>query len=390
MYKSGPVHQFVACLTIVAMLLGYVPGALAQPVAQSTAGGAKASGSASSTSAAKPTSAPAPAASGQATTTSAPAGEAAPAGPSAEQRDAARTAFEAGMKAYEAGDFLLAAGEFKKAHDAIPSPHAEYWIAVSLDKADPEQKNPRATVDAYELFVTNPAAKHVGEEQLNASVARVKELRLLLPGELVIITTPAGATVKLNGEALPGTTPITIERPAGKYQLEATAEGHSPLAIEVTLEGGITLEQQMNLAPLPPPPPPVVTAKDEEKKERSKVPLYVTLGIAGAALVTGTVFGIMALDAKSQYDSNPTADKADEVERNALIADMSLGVAITLGITGIVLMTAKDGDEVTAKAPRAATASAPRSHSASASRAKLVVAPYGGPTGGGGVARLTF
>lgn len=389
MYKSGPVQQFVACLTIVAMLLGYAPGALAQ----SAAGGAtKTSGSA--TTAAKPTTtttaAPAPAASGEASTTSAPAGDAAPAGPTAEQREAARAAFEAGMKAYEAGEFLVAAGEFKKASEAIPSPHAEYWIALSLDKADPEQKNPRATADAYELFVTNPAAKHVGEEQLATSVERVKQLRLLLPGELVVITTPAGATVKLNGEPLPGTTPITIERPAGKYTLEASAEGHSPLTIEVTLEGGITLEQQMNLAPLPPPPPPVVAAKEEEKKERSKVPLYVTLGIAGAALVTGTVFGIMALDAKSQYDSNPTADKADEVERNALIADMSLGVAITLGITGIVLMTAKDGDAATGRAPRGATAQAPAPRGKPASRTELVVAPYGGPTGGGGVARLTF
>ena len=33
---------------------------------------------------------------------------------------------------------------------------------------------------------------------------------------------------------------------------------------------------------------------------------------------------------------------ADDTERNALIADMAFGVAITLGVTGVVLLTSDD------------------------------------------------
>ena len=118
----------------------------------------------------------------------------------------------------------------------------------------------------------------------------------------------------------------------------------------------------------------------------------LALGIAGAGLITGTVFGILALDSKSKYDANPSSALADDTERNALIADMALGVAITLGITGIVLLTAGEDEETTAKASpkrrvETATRTAPKRHPR---EGQLVITPYGGPTGGGGVARLTF
>jgi hypothetical protein len=102
--------------------------------------------------------------------------------------------------------------------------------------------------------------------------------------------------------------------------------------------------------------------------------------LAGAGLITGTVFGIMALNSKSKFNDNPTTESADAAERNALIADMSFGIALTLGITGIVLLTAKDKDADTA-------AAAKRSKLA---RGELIVAPYASRRGGGAAARLAF
>ena len=61
-------------------------------------------------------------------------------------------------------------------------------------------------------------------------------------------------------------------------------------------------------APPPPPPPP-----------RSNVPAYVTLGLAGAGVVVGAVFGGLALQSKSNFNKNPTTDNADTTDRNALI-----------------------------------------------------------------------
>lgn len=111
------------------------------------------------------------------------------------------------------------------------------------------------------------------------------------------------------------------------------------------------------------------------------VPAYVTLGIAGAAAVVGTIFGVQALGAKSDFDDNPTTDAADDTERNALIADMAFGVAITLGVTGIVLLTSDDE-------PPPPSAKAPSRFRNVGTR--LDVMPYAGPKSGGAAARLTF
>jgi hypothetical protein len=104
----------------------------------------------------------------------------------------------------------------------------------------------------------------------------------------------------------------------------------------------------------------------------------VTLGIAGAGAVVGTIFGIQALGAMNDFDDDPTSEKADDVERNALIADMAFGVAITLGVTGIVLLTSGDQPAEAAQ------------HVPLTAKAKLEVAPYVSPEGGGAAARLTF
>jgi hypothetical protein len=74
----------------------------------------------------------------------------------------------------------------------------------------------------------------------------------------------------------------------------------------------------------------------------SKLPAYITGGLAVAAVGVGTVFGVMALSDKSDFDKNPTSSKADDGENHALIADMAFGVAVTLGVTSAVLFLSSD------------------------------------------------
>ena len=65
------------------------------------------------------------------------------------------------------------------------------------------------------------------------------------------------------------------------------------------------------------------------------------------------------------------------MERNALIADMAFGVAVTLGITGIVLLTTSDEEATQQQAARL-------------EKPKWQLSPYVSPTGGGAAARVTF
>ena len=103
--------------------------------------------------------------------------------------------------------------------------------------------------------------------------------------------------------------------------------------------------------------------------------------ILRAATAVGAFFGVKALGAKGDFNDDPTTDNADAVERNALIADMAFGVAITLGVTGVVLLTSGDSEPAKEKAAKAKRLP---------QKARFNVAPYATPNGGGAAARFVF
>jgi hypothetical protein len=267
--------------------------------------------------------------------------------PDKKTRDAARKAYAQGEKAFAAGDYVAAYDSFKTANVLIPAPHAAYWMAKSLDKQD----KPADAVAAYELFLADPDASRVGEEKLADAKARLAELKLAMVAEISVVTVPLGAVVLVDGNPEPGTTPLTVKLPPGPHKLTISANGYETKDVNIEAKAGDKLEQKIELAVKPPPPAeapppppaPVVTAPPPPPPEkRSLVPAFVTLGIAAAGATVGTIFGLQALSANSDYDDNPTTDAADDAERNALISDMAFGVAITLGVTGIVLLTSSD------------------------------------------------
>jgi hypothetical protein len=108
----------------------------------------------------------------------------------------------------------------------------------------------------------------------------------------------------------------------------------------------------------------------------------VTGGLAIVAAGVGTVFGIMALSDKSQFDKNPTTQTADNGDTHALIADMSFGVALTFGVTSAVLFLTRDEAPAASSAtPRTTTAKA----EADSKRNRITVTPTPvvGPHSGG-------
>jgi hypothetical protein len=323
----------------------------------------------------------APAAPAQATTPGAPVTQALnkPKAPTKKERDGARKAFGEGEKAIAKGDYVAAYTAFDKANTLVPSPHAEYWIAKSLDL---QGKTPEA-IRAYETFLANPESANAGDDKLAESKARLEELKLTLVAVIELTIVPAGAAVTLDGAPQPSAAPLVLKLEPGVHRLSVSAPGYEPKELDIDAKAGTKQTQTVELAPVPPPPPPPPPPAPPPPPpppppERSMVPAYVTLGIAGAGAVVGTIFGLKALSAKSDFDDTPTRELADDTERNALIADMAFGVAITLGVTGIVLLTTDE------EAPQEGRfKSAPR-------RAKLELLPYGGPKSGGANARLSF
>ncbi|MCA9595459.1 MAG: PEGA domain-containing protein [Myxococcales bacterium] len=312
---------------------------------------------------------------------------AAAAKPDKKTRDAARKAYGAGEKAYDAGKYEEAYDSFQKANELIPSPHAEYWMAMALDKQGKEKE----ATEAFDKLMANPGVAKIGDDKLSTAKKRLGELKAKQVGEVNIVTTPPGASVSVDGEAQPGETPMIVKLPPGAHKISISSAGYENMDVDVDVTAGQRSDQNLELkatedaTPVAAPPPveetpmPPPTEAPPKAEPRSKVPAYVTLGIAAAGAGVGTFFGIKALSAKSDFNDNPTSDKADDVERNALIADMAFGVAITLGVTGVVLLTSSDSAE---PAKEAKIKKAPA--------AKLNFAPYVSPKGGGAAARLIF
>ncbi len=343
----------------------------------------------------------APAARAQAATTASAKGEAKARShdatepkPSKKTKDEARKAFEQGQKSFKSGNFADATASFQKANSILPTPHAEYWIAMSLAG---QESSANEAISALEAFLNNPEKIKVGDQKVAEATAKLAELQAKHVGEVELTTNPKGASVSVDGVAQTGLTPMTLKLLAGKHKLDVSAMDYAPKVVEVEVVAGkpsqatLTLEPLLpSLPPTAPPtvaanttPPPVAAAEPSPPvsspattlPKRSLVPAVVTLSLAGAGLVVGGIFGVQALGAKSDFNHNPTAKNADKVERNALISDMAFGVAVTLGLTGVVLLTSPGGDE--AAAPEAASAG-------------FQFTPYVNTQGGGAQARFTF
>lgn len=314
-----------------------------------------------------------PAAPAPGTATDAPPTSAAPP-PSPEQRAAAETSLAQGEVAYKAGDYAAAVAHFQQANALVPSPIAQYWLATSLDL----QGNPTSAIAAFEALFADPAHTTLPPEQLEPARTRLSVLKQL-PATVALEVQPPDVELLVDGIPQPGTSPFSVKIAPGTHKIRLQKEGYEPMETELTVGPAEALADSIQLQPLPqaPPPPtaaPIAVAPPPPAEPRSNIPAYVTLGVAGAGAVVGTLFGIQALSAKDKFDSSPTASNADDVERNALIADMAFGVAFTLGITGVVLLTTDEPPETAKAQPKPS----------------LAVAPYATPSGAGAAARLAF
>lgn len=307
------------------------------------------------------------------------------AAPTEEQKAASRAAFAEGEAALEKKDYGAALEQYTKANDAVPTVHAQYGIAMSLAglnrKAD--------AYDALVALVNSGESTRLGDEKLTAAKAQLDELSKI-PGGVVLTVIPPGAAVSVDGQPQTGATPFELDLLPGDHVIAVTAEGYEAKELQVAVRPEAVENQTVELEPSPAPaaaaapaaaPPAEPAPAAPPPQSRNRVPGWVTLGIAGAGAIVGTVFGVKALGAKKDFDSNPTTANADTVERDALIADMSFGVALTLGITGIVLLTTDD-----TKPSEVSAAKEKRTRSVR----RLTVAPYAGRRGGGAAAHFTF
>jgi hypothetical protein len=322
------------------------------------------------------------------------AGIAAPAVSYAQARPAgaapasARELFKSGDKKFKAGDYSGALADFQAVDGLKPTPQAARFIGLCQDKLG---HYPDA-VTAYERFLSNVPPKLAAEaEEIKARVAAIKSM----PGKVHIDTTPPLATVAVDGKTEARPTPLDLELAPGKHTLHVTAPDREAQDRDIDVAYGSTTDVNLQLAaasaapvvappppvaegPSPAVPPPAAPQPPPPSQPRSLLPAYITGGLAIVSTGVGVVFGVLALNDKSNFNKDPTQSTANTGENHALICDVALGVAVTLGVTSAVLfLTSDDG----APAPPKSASAAKKKPSALTFSAAPVVTPHGGGAG---------
>ncbi len=345
----------------------------------------------------------------------------------------AMAAFEEGNKKFEAGDFAGAYLSFKKADDVVPGAVPKFRMAEALDRAgdgpgaqkayqafldskppkdkhkerieaaktriDVIKKTPpkffraevlerngdiQGAVGAYQEYLDSNPPKDKQKEHIDTATSHIAALKAT-PADVKVTVTPATAALAVDGVPQ-ATNPLKV--PPGKHVVSAKADGFVDGTADVEAGPGdkkeITITLSAKAAPIAatppssgPPPTKPPAEKAEPPKKASKVPAAITLSLAGAGAIVGAVFGGLALKSKSDFNATPTQDLYDQTERDALIADMSFGVAITFGVTGVVLLVTSSNEDSADKEKKA-------------QGPKFFGAPWASPHGGGAVGVMTF
>jgi hypothetical protein len=299
---------------------------------------------------------------------------------------AAKKHYGEGEKKFKAADYAGAEVEFKAANDIKAAPQTERYIGMSEDALGHFQ----VAADWYDKFLAHVPDKMSAQgDEIRKRDSEIKAL----PGKVHIDSNPPGANVVVDDKPQTGPTPLEVELAPGPHTIKLTEPGRLPTqkAIDVAFASRQTVSADLDLEPPPPPPPPPPVAvvppspppalPPPPPEPPSKVPAYVTGGLAIVAAGVGTVFGVMALNDKSQFDKNPTTQTADNGDTHALIADMSFGVALTFGVTSAVLFLTRDEPPANETAPKTGMAKAEAD--AKRNRVTLSPTPVVGPHSGG-------
>ena len=279
-----------------------------------------------------------------------------------------------GEKKLKANDYAGALADLQGAAAVNDAPELHLGIGQAQDNLG----HLHEAVAAYEKFLAAVPKKM--EKEGAATKLRVDAIKAMPAHVKVTVANgpsgaPPAATISVDGSDKTVATPADLDLPAGHHKISARAEGFDAADREFDVSYGAKEEIALDLKATPPPPPPPTVAVETPAPppppppppppERSKIPAYVTGGIALVAAGVGTGFGIAALGSQSDFNKAPTTKKADDGENQALIADMCFGIAITFGVTSAVLFLSDNGSKAASNDPVAPNNGAPKTATAS-------------------------
>ncbi|MET0794441.1 MAG: hypothetical protein ABW061_23165, partial [Polyangiaceae bacterium] len=229
-------------------------------------------------------------------------------------RSAARQLATDGSAAYQANDFAQAYDQFNRAYQLVHVPTVGIWAARSLLKLGRlVEASERYLEVARSPLPADAPAEHLkaqkdANDERAALLPRIPSVRVILEG-----ADPSEVFVTLNDQLLQAAL-LGVKRPVdpGKFRVKGV-RGEQVVDAEVELAEGTSKDVTLTFSKLshvkasaaPPPPsqPVPATAPPALEGSPDHTLAYVAFSVGGAALVTGGIFGALALSKKSDLDA---------------------------------------------------------------------------------------
>jgi hypothetical protein len=240
-----------------------------------------------------------------------------------------RKAYARGEALYRDGHYEAAKVQFEFAYTSMPNPVVLLSIAKTQEKLG-QYGQAVVTLQRYLKERQDAPDRQAVEQHIQKIQSR--------PAVLTIRTQPAGASVLVDNRPHPKVTPTEVQLTSGKHRIEIRAQGHISAVEQVDVDFAQRKQIAIALRKTPASPKTVqMSSVDRDDTDALVTGTWISVAVAGSALVVGSVCGILALSTQSDFNDHPTASLADRGEGFALAADVSFGVAIAAGITALVL-----------------------------------------------------
>lgn len=243
---------------------------------------------------------------------------------------------------YRLGVQLFQAQRYEAAERAWLRAYAlERDPALLVAIADTRQRRedvPGAVAMLEQYLVERPDAPD------RASIETRLATLLKSPARLRVRSEEPGHAILVDGVPAKQKTPATIEVEPGSHTIVVVGEGRQVGEQTVQVGYGEVKElsftrQTASKVIVEETEEAKLLAKQAKQREDTTIRRAVisTGAISAAALVSGTVLGVLALRKERDYRNDPSAKTADQGERLALFADLSFGLAALSAITSFTL-----------------------------------------------------
>lgn len=246
--------------------------------------------------------------------------------------------FRAGREAMQRGDYADAVHRFAESQRVEPAPGTLLNLAVAEEKLGKLSAAWEHARSAAEQLPSADDRARVARDLFTSLDRRVPRLVLRSKG------LPAEAQVKLDGSELRGASfglPIPVD--PGIHRVTISAPGRLERILTIDATEASTSEGVLDVGPAVADHGPTERATEGGSSLRTLG--WVSLGVAGAALLAGGAFGLVAIDKNGTVEERctPTCDQegGDAAKSGRTFATLSTISFIGAGVlaaTGVVLL----------------------------------------------------